>query len=263
MLAVTWNERKHSALLAKHPYLLSTKWDGVRATWDGNRLKTRGGHEIHAPREFLDLLPAGSLEGELLINRSKFNEVSGIVRRKNPDPADWRPVRFLVFDDPASRAPFADTLSSLKRRLPACGSSKVCVIPQRAVRSAEQVHKAMREEITRGGEGVMLRRADVPYKKGRSAALIKVKGTEDAEAIVVGYEEGRNRLKGMLGALRCKWVKGHKGTEFSVGSGLTDAMRRDYKKLFPLGTMVTIDYMSLGPEGKPRHPRLKGIRMDL
>lgn len=263
MLAVTWDKGKHPPLLQKHPYMMSTKWDGVRATWDGSRLKTRGGHEIHAPREFLDKLPAGALEGELFIDRSRFDEVSGIVRRKHPDPADWRPVRFMVFDDPASRAPFAKTLVSLKDRLPACGSAKICVVPQRVVKTAEQVHTAMRDEIARGGEGVMLRRADVPYRKGRSATLIKVKGMQDAEAIVVGYEEGRNRLRGKLGALRCKWAKGFKGTEFSVGSGLTDAMRHDYKRRFPLGTVVTVDYMSLGKEGRPRHPRLKGIRTDL
>jgi DNA ligase-1 len=264
MLAVTWNQGKHAALLQKHPYLMSTKWDGVRATWDGKQMKTRGGDQIYAPREFLEKLPATALEGELLIDRTKFNEVSGIVRRKNPDPADWRPIRFMVFDDPSSRAPFAETLLSLQERLPACaGAAKVCVIPQRPVKSAEQVQKAVREEIERGGEGVMLRRADVPYKKGRSATLIKVKGADDAEAIVVGYQEGRNRLQGTLGALRCRWQKGFRGTEFTVGSGLTDAMRRDYKKRFPLGTVVTVDYMSLGREGKPRHPRLKGIRTDL
>lgn len=264
MLAVTWDERKHAPLLAKHPYTMSTKWDGVRATWDGSRLKTRGGHPIHAPDEFLNRMPKGALEGELLIGRSRFNEVSGIVRRKDPDPTDWRPVRFMVFDDPASRTPFSETLSSLKKRLPSCGTAKVCVIPQRPVKTAEQVQRAMREEVERGGEGVMLRRTDVPYKRGRSATLIKVKGVLDDEGVVIGYEQGRNRLAGKLGALRCKWAKGKfKGIEFVVGSGLTDAMRRDYKKLFPLGTLVTVDYMSLGPEGKPRHPRLKGIRTDL
>ena len=261
MLAVVWDERKHAPLLQKHPYLMSTKWDGVKACWDGRQLKTRGGHQVHAPADFLGQLPRTPLEGELVLDRGRFDEVSGVVRRKVPDPRDWRPMQFLVFDDPSSQTVFSETLQRLKHTIPASG--KVRVVPQRPVGSLEQVRKALREELTKGGEGVMLRRADVPYKKGRAASLIKVKGSQDAEAVVIGYQEGRHRLEGTLGALRCRWVKGRAGTKFTVGSGLTDAMRHDYKNRFPVGTVVTVDYMSLGPNGKPRHPRLKGIRTDL
>ena len=39
-------------------YLVSEKFDGVRALWDGQTLRFRSGHTIAAPAWFIDRLPA-------------------------------------------------------------------------------------------------------------------------------------------------------------------------------------------------------------
>ncbi len=265
MLAVTWSERSHAPLLKRHPYLLSVKHDGVRASWDGHHLHTRKRHRIHAPSEWLRQLPPTPLEGELYIDRGKFGEVSGLVGRTRPVPEAWQGVKYLVFDSPASHATFAHTYADLRTLLPTCTSTKqvCCLLPQRPATSVAQVKTALKNELAKGGEGVMLRRADVPYRAGRTAALIKVKGGQDAEAVVVGYHSGKGRLSKHLGALRCAWVH-DPSVQFKVGAGFSDAMRRDYKHRFSLGTLITVKFMSLDPKsGRPRHPVLKGVRHDL
>ncbi len=47
----------------------------------------------------------------------------------------------------------------------------------------------------------MLHLASAPYLTGRSDALLKLKPYLDAEAVVVGYQPGRGKLAGQVGAL--------------------------------------------------------------
>ena len=70
------------------------------------------------------------------------------------------------------------------------------------------------------GEGVMLRRADSRYEGKRSDKLLKVKKFEDAEAIIIGYEPGTGRLKGLMGALKVRDCTNEK--EFKIGGGFKD-----------------------------------------
>ena len=80
-------------------YWVSEKLDGVRARWDGQHLLSRGGHVFAAPRWFTENFPAISLDGELWIGQSRYEETASIVRRQHPHE-DWRVVRFMVFDLP-------------------------------------------------------------------------------------------------------------------------------------------------------------------
>lgn len=69
---------------------------------------------------------------------------------------------------------------------------KVIVVPQVPVKDLQDIYDNDVSNIEAGWEGSIIRRDDRPYKFGRStineAALVKLKGFEDAEAIVVGYE---------------------------------------------------------------------------
>jgi DNA ligase-1 len=49
------------------PYLVSEKYDGVRALWDGQTLRSRAGNTIAAPAWFIAKLPKQPLDGELWI----------------------------------------------------------------------------------------------------------------------------------------------------------------------------------------------------
>lgn len=108
-----------------------------------------------------------------------------------------------------------------------------------------------------GGEGVMLRRQHSPYERGRSSHSQKVKVWYDAEAQVVGHRRGEGRYKGQMGSLALLMQC---GTVFTCGSGLTDAMRRDWQP--PKGTIVRYRFHEMTQDGCPRFPIYVGICHD-
>ena len=88
-------------------YLVSEKYDGVRAVWDGRTLRFRSGLPIAAPAEFVARLPAVPLDGELWLDRGRFEALSGLVRRQRSDAAAWRQLRYMVFELPGASGSFA------------------------------------------------------------------------------------------------------------------------------------------------------------
>jgi DNA ligase-1 len=110
----------------------------------------------------------------------------------------------------------------------------------------------LREELVRvealGGEGLMLREPGSSYEVGRSSTLLKVKTFHDAEAVVLELQPGKGKFKGKLGALI---VRMEDGTEFSVGTGFSDAERAAPP---PVGSTITFRYQELSDGGVPRFP---------
>ena len=105
LLAETWDDAIDLA-----GWWMSEKLDGVRAYWDGTQFLSRLGNLFHAP----GLVHRGAcrrmpLDGELWIDRKKFQQTVSIVRRQ--DKTDhWKEVRFVVFDVPARGGPFEERL---------------------------------------------------------------------------------------------------------------------------------------------------------
>ena len=95
-------------------YLVSEKLDGVRAIWDGSVLRFRSGKEINAPRWFVDGLPKRPLDGELWIARGTFDRLSGIVRKEVPDDAEWRQVRYMIFELPGAPGTFRERAEAMR-----------------------------------------------------------------------------------------------------------------------------------------------------
>lgn len=69
----------------------------------------------------------------------------------------------------------------------------------------------------------MIRDPNSKYENRRSKSLLKVKTYMDEEAVVLGHEKGEGRCATMVGALK---VRNDRGIEFSVGSGMTDKIRK-------------------------------------
>ena len=204
-------------------YLVSEKLDGVRAFWDGQTLRTRNGNPIQAPAWFVADFPAQALDGELWIGRGQFEKLSGVVRRQTPDDAQWRQVRYLVFELPQAPGTFRErdlALRALTRRL---ALAWLQAFEKYELASRPALERKLEQVLRSGGEGLMLHRADAAYVTGRSDVLLKLKPWRDAEATVIGHQPGRGRYAGMLGALR---VRTADGVEFMLGSGLSDAERR-------------------------------------
>lgn len=227
-------------------YMVSEKLDGVRAIWDGKKLAFRSGRPIHAPDWFIARLPTQPLDGELWIARGQFERVSGIVRREVPYDTDWRTVRYMIFELPGAAGPFRARAEKIRQIVRQANVPWLCEIPQFFPVDRSSLKKRLDEVVRSGGEGLMLHLADAPYETGRSDVLLKVKPWQDAEAVVIGYEPGRGRFSGQMGALR---VRTTEGREFLLGTGFSDAQRRDPPAI---GSTVTYRYRAETRTGLPR-----------
>ena len=237
-------------------YLVSEKLDGVRGIWDGQTLRFRSGRTINAPAWFLDGLPKRPLDGELWMGRGTFERLSGIVRREVSDDAEWRQVRYMIFELPGAPGTFAQRAEQIRETVKQANVPWLREIEQFRVVDPDSLKKRMKEVVKAGGEGLMLHRADAPYETGRSDTLLKMKPWEDAEAVVIGHLPGKGKHAGQMGALR---VRAEDGREFSLGSGFTDRVRRDPPAV---GTTVTYRYHDLTRTGLPRFASFLRVRVD-
>lgn len=235
-------------------YWVSEKLDGVRAHWDGRQLRFRSGNPVPAPHWFIAALPAQPLDGELWLGRGTFDRLSGIVRRETPDDNEWRQVRYMIFELPEANGNFTERIEKIKAVIAGARTPWLQSIEQFRLPDARALQQRLDEVVSGGGEGLMLHRADVSYESGRSAALLKVTPWLDAEARVVAHLSGKGKYSGMLGALKVEMPDGRR---FSLGSGFTDAQRRDPP---PIGAQVTYRYRELTRNGIPRFPHFLRVR---
>ncbi len=237
-------------------WLMSEKLDGVRGYWDGERLWSKHGVPFHPPPDFVVGFPPFPLEGELWGGRGTFPATAGIVRRQEPDPG-WLGLRFAIFDVPAAPDGFAARIARAAAWFAAHPAPHAFVIPQQPVRDREQLRRELARVEALGGEGLIVRDPAAPYAAGRSPQILKVKSSEDAEAVVVGTLPGAGRLAGMMGALL---VEGPNGTRFKIGTGFSDEQRRHPP---PAGTVITFRFRGRYPSGIPKFASFLRVRADL
>lgn len=251
LLAEPWDGQSNPA-----GYYLSEKLDGVRCYWDGRLFCSRNGHRFHAPEWFTEGLPLEPLDGELWIGRKQFQRTVSIVRRQDGGEL-WREVKFHVFDAPADGGPFESRLRLVFLIMKLCQPQYAVAHPHVVCKSRDHLHNELARVVSLGGEGLMLRQPGSPYVFGRSPTLLKVKQFQDAEARVIGHEPGAGRHKGRLGALLVEMAN---GTRFAVGTGLSDAERKDPPAI---GSTITFRYQELTDGGVPRFPSFVRVRRDL
>ncbi|PKI82699.1 hypothetical protein MVES_003535 [Malassezia vespertilionis] len=233
--------------------------DGVRAVWDGARLWSRYGREWHAPSWFTKLLPPDlSLDGELWVGRNLFDYTSGICRSSRHD--EWEHVKYMIFDTPSMpNASVEDRWALLAERFPIVHSNDtqsvhapgVYMVGYEACTCQAHLDTILQRILALDGEGVMLRRPKSVYEYKRSKCLYKLKPTLDAEARVVAYEKGQNRITGLVGSLVCDTLS-DPPRRFRVGSGLTDALRKHPPEI---GSVISFQYGGISPGGQPRFSR--------
>ncbi len=226
--------------------LVSEKYDGVRAVWDGRVLRHRSGREVAAPRAFVAALPAEPLDGELWLGRGRFEALSAIVRTTSPREADWARIRYMVFELPGGPGTFAERAVRLAGLAKEAGMAQLVAAPQERFADRGALQRRLDSVTAAGGEGLMLHLASAPVAHGRSDVLMKLKPYLDAEAVVVAARPGAGKYRGQAGALE---VENAEGRRFLVGSGLSDALRRDPP---PPGSVITYRYRELTSTGVPR-----------
>jgi DNA ligase 1 len=247
LLAESWDNARDLS-----GWWMSEKLDGVRAYWDGTQFLSRQGNMYHAPDWFTAGLPAEPLDGELWIARKAFQRTVGIVRRQDKTEL-WQEVQFLVFDAPAQALGFEARMQYLALQLPAWQLKYASLLAQTLCNSMEHLQAELARIEALGGEGLMLREPGSRYAVGRSSTLYKVKSFLDDEATVVGYEAGRGKHVGKVGALNVQLAN---GKLFSVGTGLSDKQRASPPAI---GALIKFRYQELTDGGIPRFPSFVGV----
>ena len=263
---------KPALMLAKvyHPgvvlkdYWVSEKYDGVRGFWDGEKLLTRGGELIAAPAWFTAGWPKTPMDGELWAGRGQFSTAVSVVRQQSPKPAndaDWRGMRFMVFDLPAQPGPFTGRISAVNAMVAQINQPWVVAVAQYRLADNAALQAQLKKTVKLGGEGLMLHRGDSLYKGVRNDDLLKVKTHEDAEARVLALIPGKGKYAGQLGALLVEMpgVNGKPPLRFKLGTGFTDAQRQNPPAV---GTQVTYRFRGLNDSGVPRFASFTRVRED-
>lgn len=223
---------------------MSEKLDGVRAIWDGTDFKSRNGKVFPAPDHIKQAMPDTILDGELFCGRGKFQTTISNVRR-----GEWHQITYKVFDVVDS-TPFEArqaTLTALS--LPAWCE----VVEQVQCASREHLEQYEHDLLETGAEGVMLRKPQSLYAHGRSSDLQKLKQFQADEAEVIGYEQGKGKHAGRVGALIASFC----GQVFKIGTGLTNDQRETPPAI---GSVVTFSFFELTDSGKPRFASFIGVR---
>jgi len=274
----------------RYPLLASAKLDGIRATMSDGTLFSRTMKPIpnRAIQKYFGELSSmlNYLDGELIIGEHNTHvyrrTVSGVMSHEGDPMPD---LTWYVFDQCRTVEPFHLRLARAAMRITGAHSSTaVRVLNHHSVNTPEQVlsmHEAM---VAQGHEGLILRDPEGLYKQGRSTpaeqGMIKVKMFSDSEAVVLNVVElmhndneattseigltkrsshkANKRHSGMMGALQVRDI--HTGVEFEIGTGFTEADRRELWVAPPIGNLVKYKYFAYGVKDKPRHPVFLGFR---
>lgn len=285
----------------QYPLLASPKIDGIRTINHPERgpitrtLKPIPNKYI---REYLAHPKLKWLDGETVVGNPRdvglFNKTQSAVMSQSGTPD----FTYYVFDHLGGATlscPFNLRLNDAREAVAAYGlSSRVRFLEHVEISNRLELDLYEGNCVARGYEGIMLRSPKGRYKFNRSTLrdgiLIKLKRFEDAEAIIIGWEPlERNENAPTIDALGYQKRSAHQAgkvtddtllgkflvrglggrwanVEFSIGSGLTEALRREYRNCIDLliakKQVVTYKYQAHGSKDAPRMPIFKGLRHD-
>lgn len=253
-------------------------------------LWSRHGKIIHAPDWWLDEMPSVPLDGELYIGLQCFQDTVSAVRKIEPIDSEWDRVYYMVIDRVPLKVIFQpgliDTVNYKKvfRENMVENGTDIPGLPfkrsydrmQKTIKTNDHIMLVKQEQLPYhnfkpvldekmagvleiGGEGLMLRDPHSYWEPVRSKKLLKMKPFKDDEAEIVGFEDGKGRLEGLVGALVVEWDGPAGRVQFKL-SGMTDAERqwgffkaRSSENL--RGDIVTFKYRELTVDGIPKEAR--------
>jgi DNA ligase-1 len=193
------------------------------------------------------------LDGELFTPSLKFEDINSCISR-TVNIEENLSINYWVYDVPRKMS-FKDRWQSFMSTVDKVPPIRFTVCPTYPVRSYDELLVYFKRFTDQGFEGLIYRHPDCEYEfDKRSFGLLKLKPWHSCEVKVFDFEEGKNRLRGSLGALVCKVLTSNKTVK--VGSGLTDQLRSMIWKVPQdfVNKIVTIKYQEVTKYGVPRFP---------
>ena len=267
------------------PVFIQPKLDGVRCLiqCDNGQVTaySRTGkvwknidHILFNLKPFFHWNPNVVLDGELYNHDFKddFESIISMVRKTKPTDEDRsiseKHVQFHCYDvidvylgnnkgEPTNLV-FSERDDWLRSNL----QSNHCIklVPTNQVFREDDARVYHARNLAAGYEGSIVR-LDTPYQCKRSHSLRKFKDFSDAEADIVGYEEGKGKRTGTLGKFI---MQDDDGNQFGCPPG----KGHNYKDLANMltniheymGQRATFTYFERTKAGSYRHPLYKCIR---
>jgi DNA ligase-1 len=202
----------------------------------------------------VDVLPKTPLDGELWLGRGQFDRLSGIIRRHHIDEEDWRLVKYLIFDLPASDQTFDLRVEKIKLIVKQVNRSHIQSVVQFKLDDHVVLLETLDRIVKNKGEGLMLHRGASHYQNSRSDDLLKLKKSSDAEATVIEHYGGQGKYTDLLGSML---VETDDQRRFKLGAGFSDLERANPP---PIGSVITYRYFGLTQKGTPRFASFLRIR---
>ncbi len=257
LLAKKYEADKHNPT----GWYVSEKLDGTRAYWDPKKRMffSRNGLEFKVPAFFIEGVPDIPLDGEIWHSRRSF-EKTGTIRHDVPIEEDWKGLVYMVFDAPEHKGTYEERLEVLRTlftdKKDVEGNKYFKLLDTWICKGHDDLMADLEKYTGGGAEGLMIRKPGSLYEKKKSNTLLKVKSFDDEEAVVIGHKDGKNRLKGLVGALI---VQNDKGT-FNVGTGFSDEQRKP-ENAPKIGSTITFKYWDVTKNGIPRFPVFMRVRI--
>ena len=248
-------------------WIFELKLDGYRLIASKHRgealLLTRNGNDYTGVfpeiARAVKALPVDEciIDGEVVVNDSKGLPSFAMLQRRGTLtspieikraavelPATFYAFDLLAFEDFDLRPlPLTERKQFLVDVVPKLG-------PLRALDHIEREGEAFMKQVTEMGlEGIMAKKADSPYRKGRSAQWLKIKAEKTGDFVIVGFTEPK-KSRANVGALQlADQINGTLVYAGRVGTGFNETLLRDLKGM--LDPIVRKDPPCAGPSAAP------------
>ena len=259
------------------PVFIQPKLDGVRCLiqTDPYKIKvvaySRTGkvwknidHILNELIPFFSHHPNVILDGELYNHdlRDNFEKIISLVRKTKPTDEDRleasKKTQFHCYDIIDENMAFVERMAFIYKNVPQSYCIEHVTTTRVATESSAKVFH--QENLDNGYEGSIVRTNDT-YHCNRSHNLRKFKDFSDAEAYIVGYEEGKGKRVGTLGKFI---MQDEDGNKFGCPPGkgynykeMKDMLDNIHKYM---GQTATFTYFERTKKGSYRHPLFKTIR---
>ena len=228
-------------------------------------------HILAELKPFFQKHPNVILDGELYNHDLKddFEKIISLVRKTKPTDEDRLEselkVQFHCYDTIMEHWNFEDRMLFINENFGYYGKfdsdvNMVVPTPSDLVYNIEEVEAAHEDYLEQGYEGSILRKNE-KYECKRSWTLMKVKDFSDAEATIIGYEEGKGKREDHLGKFI---MEDDDGNQFGCPPG-KGYNYKDMKNMLEnihdyIGARATFTYFQRTKAGSYRHPLFKGLR---
>ena len=212
---------------------------------------------------FFRKYPNVVLDGELYNHdlKDNFEKIISLVRKTKPTDEDRleasKLTQFHCYDIIDEKLPFDQRNEFVNQSLMLLGDS-IHIVDTTQCFTEGDAKIFHIDNLELGYEGSIVRTNDV-YACKRSHNLRKFKDFSDAEAYIVGYEEGKGKRRGTIGKFMAADADGN---EFGMPvMGNFKYLQDNFRKMRGwVGKMATFTYFERTKKGSYRHPLFKCIR---